>query len=66
MKKLIRALFKLPLTPLVVLFLGLFLLACCVLYFFEWVYEASEHDMQITRGLLSDVTTNMKKWFTTI
>jgi hypothetical protein len=66
MKKLIRALFKLPLTPFVVLFLGFVLLACYVLYFFEWVYEASERDIQITREMQSEMKAYMKKWFTTI
>jgi len=33
---------------------------------FEWIYEASEFDREITQAILDDNKKFVKKWFTTI
>jgi len=66
MKKAIRVILKIPATPVVVAFFFLMILAGYVCMFFEWVYEASNFDKEISRSLLSDYKKGLKKWFTTI
>jgi len=66
MRKLIRALLKLPLTPFFLVALGLFLIALTIILFFEWVYEAEEYEIEDTKKQITDCARHMKKWFTTI
>lgn len=66
-RKLIRLILKIPATPFV---LAWYLLGYVTLHttrLFEWIYEASDRDKDITLRLLNDgVKTPLKKWFTTI
>jgi len=66
MRKLIRALLKLPLTPFFLVASGMFLIAMTIILFFEWVYEAEEYEIEDTKRTLVDCVRHMKKWFTTI
>jgi hypothetical protein len=66
MKKLIRAIIKIPATPVVIVAC---LFAICgnqIFKFFEWAYEASDYEKEITSSIDVDAMNFLKRWFTTI
>ena len=65
MKKLIRALIKVPATPFVALYHIIMYMAFLVSQFFEWLYEAKDSDKKITATCKQDCIDGLKKWFTT-
>jgi hypothetical protein len=66
MKKLIRLIIKLPITPIVVLFCSLGYILFSVLAFIQWVYESSEFNKEVTAECQNDMIKILKNWFTTI
>jgi len=66
MKKLIRALIKIPATPFVLFYHLLFLFSLYITLAFEWLYEASDFDIKITREIIDDEYKSIKRWFTVI
>jgi len=65
-KKLIRAILKIPATPFIVPY-HLFLIAASqVVRVFEWVYETGDWDKTITLSIISDSKIALKNWFTTV
>jgi hypothetical protein len=65
-KKIIRALLKIPLTPVVVSFNLLMIFVCSVSIFYGWLYEDTDMEKSINHELMQDYISNLKKWFTTI
>jgi hypothetical protein len=59
-----KILIKIVGTPFVVLFFVFFYLANLAAQFFEWVYESSDYDKQITREIKASATSDFTKWFT--
>ena len=66
MKKFIRGLIKIPLTPFVVVSCVLLIVAYYIMLFVEWLYESSEWNKQITKDCIKDVFKALKDWFTTV
>jgi hypothetical protein len=66
MKKFIRLLLKIPVTPFFLLLASLFYIACTILLFFEWLYEVDKEDRSFTKDMMDDMKKMIKKWFTTI
>jgi hypothetical protein len=66
MKKLIRAIIKIPATPFVVLICTLLLVILQCVKLYEWLYEATEDEKEITASLQVDFVNFLKQWFTTI
>lgn len=66
MKKFIRGLLKIPLTPFVVGFCVLEMVGFYIMLFVQWLYESSEWNKQITKECINDVFKALKDWFTTI
>lgn len=66
MKKLLRLVIKIIVTPIAVPVL-LFLVATgWVMIFINWLYDKSEWDKSITQDTHSEFTTMFKNWFTTV
>ena len=65
-KKIIRGLIKIPVTPLVLAFYGLVILTTYGIQSAEWLYEAHEYDRRLTREIQMGYMTDIKRWFTTI
>lgn len=66
MKKLIRLIIKLPLTPIVVVFCIFGYILFSILAFFQWVYEASKFNKGVTAECQDDMIRILKNWFTTV
>lgn len=66
MKKLIRFIIKLPLTPIVVVFCIFGYILFSILAFFQWVYEASEFNRSVTADCQDEMIDAFKSWFTKI
>jgi len=66
MKKIIRILIKIPATPFVVIVGLCMIFSGYVIRFFEWVYEASDFNKDITDMIIENRKLHIKKWFTTI
>lgn len=66
MKKIIRGLIKIPLTPIVVLFCIFMLVGYYIILFVEWLYDSSDSDKQITKECIYVEFKVLKDWFTTI
>lgn len=65
-KLIIRLIFKVPVTLLIVLLFIFWLLVLWVMMFFEWVYNASDLDREVSKEMQSDAFEFLKRWFTTI
>jgi len=59
-KKIIRALLKIPLTPVVVPFNLLMIFTCCVAIFYGWLYEDTDMEKSINHELMQDYISNLK------
>lgn len=66
MKKFIRLLIKIPVTPIVVAFCVIGYTMFSILAFFQWVYEASEFNRSVTADCRDEMIDAFKSWFTTI
>lgn len=66
MKKAVRVILKIPLTPFFLGFAFLMLAGIYVLMFFEWAYEAGEDAKKDTQDMKRDIVKTVKKWCTTI
>ncbi len=66
MKKLVRLMFKIPGTVIMVPTWLFLLLLAYVIQFIEWAYEATEFDKRITAEIIQDYKDYIKRWFTTI
>lgn len=66
MKKIVRAIVKIPATPFVVVFLAGAWVMCYMIRFYEWAYEADDFCKQVTTDMISDIKKTFVKWFTTI
>lgn len=66
MKKFIRFLLKIPATPIVLLFHGGMVLLSYPIMFFEWVYDKSDWDKEITRDIQYESIKTLKRWFTSV
>lgn len=66
MKKFIRLLIKIPVTPAVVLFFSIGYILFSILAFFQWVYEASEFNVDVTNDCRDEMISALKNWFTTV
>jgi len=66
MKKFIRLLIKIPVTPVVVVFCIFGYILFSILAFFQWVYEASKFNKEVTAECQDDMIRILKNWFTTI
>lgn len=65
-KKAIRAILKVPITPFFVLVVGLILLTSWCMIFVSWLYEWSEYEKRLNKELKDEYTRMFVKWFTTI
>lgn len=66
MKKIVRAIIKIPATPFIVVFLAGALVMCFMIRFYEWAYEADDFSKRVTSEMISDTKKYFVKWFTTI
>lgn len=66
MKKIIRAIIKIPATPFIVVGLLCGIIIFKIVQFFEWVYEADEFNKDTTKDIIKELVENLKKWFTTV
>lgn len=66
MKKLIRLILKIPFTPAVLIFCILGYTIFTIILFFEWVYESSGFNAEVTKECRDEMVYILKKWFTTI
>ncbi len=66
MKKFIRLLIKIPVTPAVVIFCLLGYVLFSILAFFQWVYEVSEFNVDVTNECRDEMISSLKNWFTTV
>jgi hypothetical protein len=65
-KQLIRIMLKIPATPFVAALHIILILSFQIVRVFEWVYEASDSDKDITKSIIQNSKRDLKKWFTTI
>jgi hypothetical protein len=65
-KKIIRAVLKIPLTPFVVPFNLMLIVVTYLATLHYWLYEASDFDKHIIKEVRQDYISNLKNWFTTI
>jgi hypothetical protein len=61
-----KILIKIVGTPFVVVFFIFFYTGNLAAQFFEWVYDASDYDKQITNEIKTSAIEDFKKWITTI
>ena len=66
MKRTIRALLKIPVTPLIVAWSVMLLLVFYVVRFGQWLYEANDWDKSITQDIIDKQYELLKLWFTSI
>jgi hypothetical protein len=66
MKKTIRGLLKIPVTPFIVAW-GLFIVACFyVVQFFQYIYECGDFEKTVTQDIIDEQYSMLKRWFTSI
>lgn len=65
-KKIIRGVIKIPVTPFVVVAIAAMYSVLAIMHAFEWLYEASEYDLDFTKAMKRDLVDFLKKWFTTV
>jgi hypothetical protein len=65
-KQLIRLMLKIPATPFVAALHIILILSFQIVRVFEWVYEASDSNKNITKSIIQDSKRDLKKWFTTV
>jgi hypothetical protein len=66
MKKIIRGLLKIPVTPLIVAW-SLFIVAgFYVVQFFQYIYECSDFEKEVTQDVIDEQYSMLKRWFTTL
>ena len=66
MKKFIRGLIKIPLTPFAVLVCVLGIVLYYNIMFVQWLYDFSDFDKQITKECIGELYDDLKRWFTTV
>jgi hypothetical protein len=66
MKKFIRGLIKIPLTPFAVGFCVFGIVAYYIVLFVQWLYDFDDWDKHITKECIKDFFKALKEWFTTI
>lgn len=66
MKKLIRAILKIPATFVFIPFCALLILMSYAVSATYWVYETNEWDIRANRDVRNDLFKDIKEWFTTI
>jgi len=64
MKKFIRAILKLPLTPFMLFWFFIGLVSGVAIMIIEWLYE--DKNLHESTWVLREATRDLKKWFTTI
>jgi uncharacterized membrane protein YvlD (DUF360 family) len=64
MKKFIRAILKLPLTPFMIFWFFIGLISGVAIMIIEWLYE--DKNLRESTWVLHEATRDLKKWFTTI
>ena len=65
MKKTLRFILKIPLTPFVLVFWAFAILLGYTIIFFEWLY-GDEYGLRLSQEIQDDVIKGFKRWFTTI
>ena len=65
-KKILRVIFKIPLTPIIMFYFVSMILMSYIEQFFEWLYDASDFSKSVTQDVQDDFYHGLKKWFTTI
>lgn len=66
MKLFIRLILKIPGTPILLLWVAFMLAVFYIVQFFQWIYNASEWDKEITADIKAAQFDLAKRWFTTI
>lgn len=66
MKKFIRVLIKIPVTPIIVLFCVFILAMGYITIFVEWLFDSSDWNKEITKKVNDFIYGYLKHWFTTI
>jgi len=65
-KKLIRLIIKIPVTPFITVFYVMMIMVPFIFQFFEWLYEADSSDKNDTFIVRKYLISDLKRWFTTI
>lgn len=66
MKKLLRLIIKILVTPIAVPVLLFLVITGYISIFIDWLYDKSEWDKSITKDIHNDFLKLFKNWFTTI
>ena len=64
LKLLLRLILKIPVTPILVLWVAFMLAVFYIVQFFQWIYDVSEWDKEITRDIKQAQFDLVKRWFT--
>ena len=66
MKKVIRGLLKIPLTPFVVVGLLFLITVTYAVSLYDWLYETDEYNRTLIKNIREEYFYNLKDWLTTV
>jgi len=66
MKKLIRGLLKIPLTPFVLIGLLVSIIFTYFVSAYDWLYETDEYNRILIKNIREEYFYKLRKWFTTV
>ena len=64
LKLLLRLVLKIPGTPILLLWVAFMLFLFYIVQFFQWIYNASDWDKEITQDIKQAQFDLAKRWFT--